>query len=77
MAFLRLFKSVKNQQFSYKPRFWDPKKEEAEKQYNLARRGTYNIQLARAHELVERRPRQALALLNDTSLVPFDLREFS
>lgn len=31
MAFLRLFKSVKNQQFSYKPRFWDPKKEEAEK----------------------------------------------
>lgn len=30
MAFLRLFKPPKNQQFSYKPRFWDPKKEEAE-----------------------------------------------
>jgi len=31
MAFLRLFKTPKNQQFSYKPRYWDPKKEEAEK----------------------------------------------
>jgi len=31
MAFLRLFKTAKNQQFSYKPRYWDPKKEEAEK----------------------------------------------
>jgi hypothetical protein len=31
MGFLRLFKTPKNQQFSYKPRFWDPKKEEAEK----------------------------------------------
>ncbi len=30
MAFLRLFKPPKNQQFSYKPRYWDPKKEEAE-----------------------------------------------
>ncbi len=30
MAFLRLFKTPKNQQFSYKPRYWDPKKEEAE-----------------------------------------------
>jgi hypothetical protein len=31
MGFLRLFKTPTNQQFSYKPRFWDPKKEEAEK----------------------------------------------
>ncbi|WP_020571127.1 hypothetical protein [Neolewinella persica] len=31
MGFLRLFKTPKNQQFSYKPRYWDPKKEEAEK----------------------------------------------
>lgn len=31
MGFLRLFKPPKNQQFSYKPRFWDPKKEEAAK----------------------------------------------
>lgn len=31
MGFLRLFKPPKNQQFSYKPRYWDPKKEEAEK----------------------------------------------
>lgn len=30
MGFLRLFKPPKHQQFSYKPRFWDPKKEEAE-----------------------------------------------
>ena len=30
MAFLRLFKAPKVQQFSYKPRYWDPKKEEAE-----------------------------------------------
>lgn len=30
MAFLRLFKTPKNQQFEYKPRYWDPKKEEAE-----------------------------------------------
>lgn len=30
MAFLRLFKTPKAQQFSYKPRYWDPKKEEAE-----------------------------------------------
>ena len=30
MAFLRLFKTPRNQQFSYKPRYWDPKKEEAE-----------------------------------------------
>lgn len=30
MAFIRLFKTPKNQQFSYKPRYWDPKKEEAE-----------------------------------------------
>ncbi|MBB4080074.1 hypothetical protein GGR28_002704 [Lewinella aquimaris] len=30
MAFLRLFKTPKNQQFAYKPRYWDPKKEEAE-----------------------------------------------
>lgn len=31
MGFLRLFKPPKHQQFSYKPRYWDPKKEEAEK----------------------------------------------
>lgn len=31
MGFLRLFKTTQNQQFSYKPRYWDPKKEEAEK----------------------------------------------
>lgn len=31
MGFLRLFKPPKNQQFNYKPRYWDPKKEEAEK----------------------------------------------
>ncbi len=30
MGFLRLFKPPSHQQFSYKPRFWDPKKEEAE-----------------------------------------------
>jgi len=30
MAFIRLFKTPKAQQFSYKPRYWDPKKEEAE-----------------------------------------------
>ena len=31
MGFLRLFKPPRHQQFSYKPRYWDPKKEEAEK----------------------------------------------
>jgi len=30
MGFLRLFKPPSHQQFSYKPRYWDPKKEEAE-----------------------------------------------
>jgi hypothetical protein len=30
MGFLRLFKPPSHQRFSYKPRFWDPKKEEAE-----------------------------------------------
>ncbi|MEO0732060.1 MAG: hypothetical protein AAFZ52_04455 [Bacteroidota bacterium] len=30
MGFLRLFKPPRHQQFSYKPRYWDPKKEEAE-----------------------------------------------
>jgi len=30
MGFLRLFKPPKHQQFSYKPRYWDPKVEEAE-----------------------------------------------
>lgn len=29
MGFLRLFKPPQHQQFSYKPRFWDPKEEEA------------------------------------------------
>lgn len=28
MAFLRFFKVPKHQQFEYKPRYWDPKKEE-------------------------------------------------
>ena len=28
MAFLRFFKMPKHQQYEYKPRFWDPKKEE-------------------------------------------------
>lgn len=30
MAFLKMFKAPRHQQFSYKPRYWDPKKEEAE-----------------------------------------------
>ena len=30
MAVLRFFKVPKHQQYSYKPRFWDPKKEELE-----------------------------------------------
>lgn len=30
MGFLRLFRPPTHQQFSYKPRYWDPKKEEAE-----------------------------------------------
>ncbi|MEL7161291.1 MAG: hypothetical protein AAFN92_11085 [Bacteroidota bacterium] len=30
MGFLRLFKPPGHQKFSYKPRYWDPKKEEAE-----------------------------------------------
>ena len=30
MGFLRLFRPPSHQQFSYKPRYWDPKKEEAE-----------------------------------------------
>lgn len=28
MAFLKIFRVPKNQQFSYKPRHWDPQKEE-------------------------------------------------
>lgn len=31
MGFLRLFKPPQHQQFSYKPRYWDPKEEEARK----------------------------------------------
>lgn len=30
MALLRFFKLPKHQQYDYKPRFWDPKKEELE-----------------------------------------------
>ena len=30
MALLRFFKVPKHQQYEYKPRFWDPKKEEME-----------------------------------------------
>ena len=30
MALLRFFKVPKHQQYEYKPRFWDPKKEELE-----------------------------------------------
>ncbi|MCB0558030.1 MAG: hypothetical protein H6573_09990 [Lewinellaceae bacterium] len=30
MALLRFFKMPKHQQYQYKPRFWDPKKEELE-----------------------------------------------
>lgn len=30
MAILRFFKLPKHQQYDYKPRFWDPKKEELE-----------------------------------------------
>ncbi|MTB51636.1 hypothetical protein [Lewinella sp. W8] len=30
MGFLRLFKPPSHQRFNYKPRYWDPKKEEAE-----------------------------------------------
>ncbi|MFT7121777.1 MAG: hypothetical protein ACJAZ9_001965 [Neolewinella sp.] len=30
MGLISLFKTPKNQQFSYKPRFWNPKEEEAE-----------------------------------------------
>ena len=30
MGFLRLFKPPRHQQFSYKPRYWDPKEEEAQ-----------------------------------------------
>lgn len=30
MGFLRLFKPPKHQQFNYKPRYWDPRQEEAE-----------------------------------------------
>ncbi len=30
MGFLRAFKTPKNQKFEYRPRYWDPKKEEWE-----------------------------------------------
>ncbi len=34
MALLRFFKLPKNQQYDYKPRYWDPRKEEAEERLN-------------------------------------------
>lgn len=34
MALLRFFNLPKHQQYDYKPRFWDPKKEELEERLN-------------------------------------------
>ena len=50
---------------------------EAERQAELSRRGTYNIQLARVCDLWRRDPVQALELLNDSTRTPLDLREFT
>ncbi len=42
MALLRMFKTPKNQKYDYKPRYWDPKKEEMEERlgkYKSAKEG--------------------------------------
>ena len=38
MALLRFFKTPKHQQFEYKPRYWDPNKEELQKRLDLIRK---------------------------------------
>jgi len=50
---------------------------EAERQAELARGGTYNVQLARVRDLWPRDPSLALDLLNDTNLVPLNLRDIT
>ena len=50
---------------------------EAERQAELARRGTYNVQLARVRDLWPRDPSLALDLLNDTNLAPLNLRDIT
>ena len=50
MAVLRFFKTPKHQQYQYKPRFWDPKKEELEermKQIEAAKEGDVEAMKAR------------------------------
>ncbi len=49
MALLRFFKVPKHQQYEYKPRYWDPKKEELEERLRKAeeRRGS-NVEASKA-----------------------------
>ena len=49
----------------------------AKKEAEYARRGTYNIQLARVRDLLQRDPAMALELLNDTTRAPLELRDFT
>lgn len=39
MAFFRIFRLPQNQQFEYKPRFWDQKEEELEKRLKMYEEG--------------------------------------
>jgi WD40 repeat protein len=49
----------------------------AEQQAELARRGAYNIQLARARDLWKSDPVKAMEVLKDTTYAPIDLRDFT
>ena len=52
-------------------------KDWAKKEAEYARRGTYNIQLARVSELWQRDPSLSINLLNDKTRAPLDLRDFT
>ena len=52
-------------------------RKDAELQAQLARRGMYNVQMARARESYHQNPANAIALLDDTSLAPVALRNYA
>jgi hypothetical protein len=58
-------------------RLAETERSKAERQAELARRGTCNVQLARAREVLERNPYQARTLLTDAQRCPIDLRDFA
>src|SRR5262249_14107768 len=52
------------------------KQDDLNKQYELARRSAYNLQLNQVQELLRSDSRRALRLLNDPNMCPVKFREF-